>query len=203
MIRRTSGNFAKNYEAKKYSRPRSEADQTAKTADPSAEFRILRLADLDGLVEAAEYKVVTKKKKQWFWTVNEKVVVDNYKDFLRSKTSLVAALNDRAFLMFSDLQGVLEQKGIRITNSLTEEARQKFATRDEHPILINYYTAQKLIGQFKDLVITDDDLMKADRDKLHQLQDDLFEKQRAEIKTFEQAVNEIDKGTILLVRIMD
>lgn len=203
MIRRTSGNFGKNYEAKKYARPKPVRDQPAKAADPSAEFRILRLKDLDGLIASAAYKVVTKKKKKLFWTVDEKVVVDDYEDFLRSKTRLVAALNERAFLMFSDLQGFLEQKGIRITNSLTDEARQNFGTRDEHPILINYYGAQKLTEQLKALEIRDEDLRRGDTDNLHQSQEDLFEKQRSEIRTFEQVVNKIDRSEVLLVRIMN
>ncbi|MBU3024960.1 hypothetical protein Q4603_08985 [Zobellia galactanivorans] len=203
MIRRTSGKFAQNYEAKKYARPKSATDKPDKAADPSAEFRLLQASYLNELVEAAEYKVVTKKKKKLFWTVKEEVVVDNYKDFLKSKTSLVGALNDRAFLMFDDLQNFLKQKGIHITNSLTEEARQKFRTRDEYPILINYQTAKKLAEQLKHLNITDEDLRKADTDNLHQLNESLFEKQRSEVKMFEQAVNEIEKDAILLVRIRD
>ncbi len=203
MIRKSSGQFRQNYETKKYSRPNPAPNKVEEEADASAEFRILSHSDLDDLIIAAEYKVVTQKKKKFLWSVEEKVVIDNYKNFLNSKTKRIASLNERAFLTFSELINFLESKDITIVNGLSENAKQKFETRDEYPILLDFQSTTKLLDKLKVLEITDEDLKKSDIDNLHQFRDNLFDKQRLEIEIFIQALKEVKSDTILLIRIID
>lgn len=203
MISKSSGQFRQNYETKKYSRPNPVPKKVEKKPDPSAEFRILSHSDLDELIIAAEYKIVTQKKKKFLWSVEEKVTIDNYKNFLNSKTKLIDSLNERAFLTFSELINFLKSKNITIVNDLPENAKQKFATRDEYPILLDFQSATKLQDKLRVLEITDEDLKKSDIDNLHKLRDNLFDKQRLEIETLTQVLNKVKSDTILLIRIKD
>jgi len=203
MIRKNSGQFRQNYETKKYSRPNPAPQRVEKKPDPSAEFRILSHSDLDDLIIAAEYKIITQKKKKFLWTIEEKVTIDNYKNFLNSKTKLIASLNERAFLTFSDLIDFLESKDITIVNNLSENAKQKFETREEYPILLDFQSSTKLLDKLRMLEITDEDLEKSDIDNLHKLRNNLFNKQRLEIETLTKVLNDVKSDTILLIRIID
>lgn len=204
MIRNnSSGQFRQNYETKKYSRPNPAPTKNEKRPDPSAEFRILSHYDLEDLISTAEYKVITRKKKKFLWSVEEKVIIDNYKSFLDSKTNIISSLNDRAFLFFSDLIEFLESKDIKINNSLPVYGVKKFMTREEYPILLDYQSAINLLDKLRDLEVTDADLQKADRDSWHSDRDNLFDKQRLEIETFIKALQKVKSDTVLMIRIND
>jgi hypothetical protein len=122
---------------------------------------------------------------------------------LESKTELISALTERAFLRFEDLLKFLESKNIKVTNSLPDEAKMKFETREEYPVLIDFQSATELLSQLENIEFTDEDLRRADADKLHLVIDGLFEKQRQEIDYFMRALRKVKNHTVLFIRIWD
>ncbi|MDB4293227.1 hypothetical protein N9954_07430 [Maribacter sp.] len=169
----------------------------------SAEFRLVSMYEIENLIDAAEYKVIITKKKKWPWGSEQKEIIDTYDSFLDSKTTLVSALKERAFLLFSDLQNLLANHGITLDNGAYEHAKEKFATRDERPLFIDHRTATVLISKLESLEITDEVLRENDLDDFGTHVPGQYRRKRTEIKTLEMALRKVTKTTVLFIKVND
>ncbi len=169
-----------------------------------AEFRLMDATKLNRLIEAAELERVEEEVK-FLWTKKLKVSYkDNYFTFLEDETKLITFFDYSGFLLFHDLINFLKDAHkIEIEQPEYEKYRDELIElRDEGAVIIDYYTAQKIIPAIENLNISKEEIFAhvPDAKATNDIQQNTVQNQIKQIKTFANLLKQIKAGEVLFIR---